>query len=81
MTRAAEPDILTRAKALGAPKRKRVVTEDEIVLALAWMRGEIGMSQMARALKLATNNGTVILHAGLALREAYRQGRLKEVAK
>lgn len=70
--------LLDKAKQSGAVKRATISYDaEQLELALAWMRGEIGMTQVSRALEINENNrGGVYNFLAIALREAFRKGLL-----
>lgn len=51
-------------------------TPERVELALAWIRGEVGITQVARALELKDVH-TAYIPIVVALRQAYRDGTLK----
>jgi hypothetical protein len=64
-----------------ARKSKRELTPDLLELAIAWLRGEIYDKQAAAALYGDNyRSGNQLYVLARALREAYRQGRIREAA-
>ena len=71
--------LLDKAKAQCCnPRAKIEITDEHIELALAWMRGEITISQ-AMKIGLTKNRSTTVVYSVMAraLRNAYEQGVLK----
>lgn len=70
--------LLDKALQSGAHKRSGIdYTQEHMELALAWIKGEIGMTQVAKALELAKDNrGGIYNFLAIALREAYKKGLL-----
>ena len=66
---------LERALAHTPRQRAKPVTEDEIALTLAWLRGEITISQVAVGLG-RTTGGTQLHRIAVVCRELYRTGAL-----
>lgn len=56
------------------PLKQKEVTNDEIELALAWVRGEIGVMQAKHALGAATNNAAYISFAHALAKYIRRMG-------
>lgn len=73
-----QPEILAKALAIRAHRNSNIPSEDEMILALAWMRDEISMTQAARALNKPVVAGNILYLFAKCLREAHRQGRLVE---
>lgn len=72
-------NILTKAKSIPYQLRRRPVTEDELTLALAWLKDEISPSQADMALGVV--NGRFSCRVGLILKEAYKKGHIKILEK
>jgi hypothetical protein len=73
--------LLDRAKAhLTTRRGTSPVTDDEIDLALAWLRAEVTTTQAAAALygeaRTASNHAVAQSRLARVLREAYTRGRL-----
>lgn len=67
-------------KAREIPIRRRGaegVTVEEIELALAWMKDEITLTQIARVMN-HKGPGTTVSRISILLREAYRKGMIRE---
>lgn len=59
-------------------KRKKIVIDEErIEIAIAWMKGEITSGQVAFALDKANHTGNILYVLAVILREAYTRGFLK----
>ena len=52
------------------------ITPEHIELALAWMKGEIGLKQVSVALNQNPKAGHGLYSIAIYLREAYRKGNL-----
>lgn len=66
--------LLERAKKVRIGRSKtKVFTAEEIELAIAWLRGEVTLMQVARALKINANNDAYIPLAR-AIRQALEEG-------
>ena len=57
---------------------KRDVSEEEIEVALAWMVGKVGVTQVCVAMG-KKKAGTILYRIAVVLREAYTRGKLKIV--
>ncbi len=68
-------DIVEKAKTVSSIRRP--VSEDESKLAVAWMKDEIGLSQVVGVKTLGAFGPTVLARIAVVLRDAYRKGRLK----
>lgn len=78
---AKQQTLLEKAKSV-TNIRKNHITEEEVELALAWMRDEISMTQATVAIGQDKRQGAMIYSKFcLALREAYRAGLLKITTK
>jgi len=70
--------LLEKAKKLEIRKLKKIeVTEEHLELGLAWMKGEITLSQMNRVLGENKRSGNGLYAVAVWLREAYKQGKIK----
>ncbi len=67
-------DIVEQAKSVD--RLRRAVTEDELALAFAWMKDELGLNQVVSVKKLGAFGSTVLSRIAVVLRHAYRKGRL-----
>lgn len=72
----AKETLLQRAKKVPINKRKIVVTDEHIELALAWLRDEVALRQMNIVLMKPNQSGNVLYGTAVALREAYRRGKI-----
>lgn len=70
--------LVDKAKALDHRKLKIETTPEERELALAWMRGEVTLTQATRVLRPnGPHNGSSALYRfAVCLRDEYRAGRL-----
>ena len=70
--------LLEKAKNVPARKRKSRPTDEEIELALAWLKDEITTSQVNFAYsESGKKNTTYLYNITMALKEAYIKGKLK----
>lgn len=79
-----EPDIVEQAKAITAYRRSRCYTDGEAALAMAWLRGEITMSQVHKVLRPGARSnfsGTILYRFAQVFRDAYKNGKLVEAGK
>lgn len=63
-------------------KRKRISnqsSDEEVELVFAWLRGEVGATQICVTLKKKMATGNYLYWAAVTLRNAYHSGRLKIV--
>ena len=67
--------LLDKAKSLGRKPKEHNVSSDEIEIALAWVRDEITMAQISRALN--TSYPAAAAKMANCLKTAYRAGILK----
>ena len=69
--------LLDKALAAHSAAKRRQYGPEEIAVALAWMRGDVVYSSVARALDLPPTNSTVVYcFLASALRAAYTAGQL-----
>ena len=54
--------------------KRKIITEDDIEIALGWLRGEVTHGQLAKGLKLYGSN--VYNYLCMSIREAKNKGRL-----
>lgn len=66
--------LLEKAKSYDKRNPRTAIKAEEIELALAWLKGEITMSQASAATGLKKPSGTILYRLSLCLREAYKQG-------
>jgi hypothetical protein len=70
--------LLEKAKKVPVRSRiKRSISGEDIELALAWMKGEVTLSQVAKVSRHKTSSGNVLYRVAVCLREAYMQGLIK----
>jgi hypothetical protein len=79
-----ESTLLSKAKAVSvegsrAKRYKRFPIQEEIELALAWLRGEIATKQVSVALGYSVTTANVLYRISSILKEAYAQGYIKIV--
>jgi hypothetical protein len=69
--------LLDDAKAHSTKKRPTVpITNERVELALAWLTDEVSITQLAHALDGNRPASNAYVSIAIALREAYRKGRL-----
>jgi len=68
--------LLQRAKAVKVNSRHRVISDEYIDLALAWIRDEIGLTQVNVVLGKKREGGNSLYGIAVWLREAYRNGKI-----
>ena len=69
--------LLELAKSSGEnAAQNKPVSEEEIDLALAWMKNEITMYQVSTAYGKIHKSGNVLYRVALVLRQAYALGRI-----
>jgi hypothetical protein len=64
--------LLDEAKKFGG-KKKREITPEKVELALGWLSGEVGISEVAKVLKIQTMSDAYI-HMATALKRGFEQG-------
>lgn len=73
--------LLEKAKKVkitrGTRSERKVSTEEGIETAFAWIKDEIGLTQISKGLGYSKDSGNVLYYIAIWLREAYRQGKLK----
>lgn len=80
MPRHRPSDLLSRIQAMPTIPRARSREPDMLPVAVAWLNDEIRLSHIVKALGLKPNYTTVIYRQMvLALREAQREGTLKDL--
>lgn len=72
-----EENLLEKAKKI-KPRSKiyTEITDEHIELGIAWLKGEIGYSQICGALGVNKNSGNVLYTIAIFLREGYKRGKL-----
>lgn len=70
--------LLEKAKAVML-HGKIPITEDEIELALGWIRGEVSWKQANVAMGKRSDGGNGLYRIAIILRKAYQDGKLKIV--
>ena len=70
--------LLERAKgfSLYNYKRKIIVTKEHSELAVSWMKGEITLSQVNRALEKKASDGNTLYHIAIWLKDAYKRKKI-----
>jgi hypothetical protein len=63
-----------------AGQKARTLPKRQVEIALKWMRDEIGMGEASAQMNIHSITNTVY-RMGIALRQAYRQGLLKQVSR
>jgi len=58
-------------------RRAEEPTDEEIEVAMAWLKGEVRTIQIARAYGVNRNSNNFVYTIARWLREAYRRGRLE----
>ncbi len=71
--------LLEKAKKIKGKAHPKVpLTNEHLELAFAWLRNEIGLTQVNLAIgKDPHKSGNILYSIAVWLREAYRQGKLK----
>ncbi len=72
--------LLEKAKAIGhRSSTKHVITPEKIELAIAYIKNEITMTQIAKVLSdnKTSNTGNIMYFIPILLKEAYKQGLIK----
>jgi len=54
-----------------------IVNSEEIELAFAWLKDEIGLRQMSAVLGISYSGGSCLYRISIILKEAYKKGILK----
>lgn len=60
-------------------RKAKLVSNEEIELAFAWMKGLVGYQQLNFALRAGTGSNNVLYRMAIVLRDAYQKGRIKIV--
>jgi hypothetical protein len=68
--------LLEKAKSIPVSRTQQSISDDEIDLAIAWVKGEITFSQIAKALDYAGGNQPYAFVAN-SIRHAYAKGLIK----
>lgn len=68
--------LLEKAKIVQRRKRMDKITDEEIELAVGWLKGEIGVAGACRAMGLKPC-GPAQYRIAIFLREGYRRGKFK----
>ena len=69
--------LLEKAKKVKYKKRRGAATNEEIELALAWIKDEVITRQVAEAMGQNAVSGRVLYRLSICLKRAYEQGKLK----
>ena len=70
--------LLEKAKATKVNRRLgSKVTDEHIELAFGWLRGEVRLTQMNKALEKNPQRGNVLYFVATCLKVAYEQGKIK----
>jgi hypothetical protein len=70
--------ILERAKNTARKSVKNPLNDERIEAGLAWLRGDVTITQLSIALGGIAANTNIYIYVALGLREAFRRGLLVE---
>lgn len=69
--------LLNKALAAKLKRPRSSSSDEEIELAIAWLRGEIGITQVQVALQSKHSGSIAYLFLARSLRDAYAKGKLQ----
>ena len=70
--------LLQKAKGIKVRQKPRPeITDEHIELAIAWLKSEIGLTQMQKALGFSVISGSSLYKVAMYLREGYKRGIIK----